>query len=823
MADGAWELRIHGVSNTPPASVLHSWKDGPIPPDRPWPIELVAGDDTTGFYQRVRTRPGGPKIEAFSWGQLTSGRRNSGDRVVRDLRRAAWSMLLPFALVNVALWARPTVSPKPGDTGAARLLAWLVRVLALSLTITVTTAAAGVGMDLLAWQCHADCSRTPPGLGWLGGSWLAVDGRLVLVGALLPLILVCGLVWLAGKTFQYEAITSTEVMGEDEARHPLADRQFWAGSSQVRTLRRLHTIAALGVVAHLLAASAWVAPGASGWVVPVGLTVSISSVVMVISVGASLLLRPDIRQRRGEEDVELWNRGRATVVRCVQALLSFVVPGVVLLVAAVVAAFGPGPAGTTFARLPGYESTLSLLFLVQFFLLSTILLINLFAARKARIGQGRHADDPAWHGLGTTVLAGAGWILALLYSVAVLFGVAWWSNGGSKPAGRDALVAPSLQWAAFGLVLAVAVVAVVATLAGASFGGLRRVQTARVVEEIPGATEHEKVAAAAAGRWRALHLLSGYHALTQVGRLASLVFAISTVGAVVGLCKVVALWSSSAPWVRWVANPWKPDDEPPRGLGRVDTVLTVLSNIGGLLAVAVMLGLAALIGAAYRSPAVRRVVGVVWDIATFWPRGAHPFAPPCYAERAVPQLVTRVSGRSDVPVIVAGHSQGSLLAAACVFQLTPLRRRTVYLVTFGTQMTRFYGRVFPAFFGLRSREELALALSDRDPARAGEDAESLADEDLSSVRWRSFWRNTDPLGWPIGRWDERAPGEGEYDPTDRLGRTIDVQVVDPTGYRPERPGEVLDPRVRQHSDYPLSKEYAEGTIKASDVLEKRRT
>lgn len=51
-------------------------------------------------------------------------------------------------------------------------------------------------------------------------------------------------------------------------------------------------------------------------------------------------------------------------------------------------------------------------------------------------------------------------------------------------------------------------------------------------------------------------------------------------------------------------------------------------------------------------------------------------------------------------IILSGHSQGSVICAAVVLQLPAGWRARIWFFSYGCQLTRLYGRIFPAYFGL---------------------------------------------------------------------------------------------------------------------------
>lgn len=200
--------------------------------------------------------------------------------------------------------------------------------------------------------------------------------------------------------------------------------------------------------------------------------------------------------------------------------------------------------------------------------------------------------------------------------------------------------------------------------------------------------------------------------------------------------------------------------------------------------VALLLGLVLLfVGSQLRtSEAARKGVGVLWDLTTFWPRAAHPLAPPCYAERVVPELHTRLewalgdAGSGNL-VVLSGHSQGSAIVTAVASRLSPQQLARVRVVTYGSQIRALYGRVFPRVFGPEAigyqptpgPAMLGDAFPDADgptappayepptPAPPSDELDRQAWTSrplfdrvfLAGGEWANLFRRTDPLGFRV--------------------------------------------------------------------------
>jgi hypothetical protein len=413
----------------------------------------------------------------------------------------------------------------------------------------------------------------------------------------------------------------------------------------------------------------------------------------------------------------------------------------------------PWPVG---GGLPGFGMTITVLFAVQMGLLVVNAVVAFAVRPKGTFLGGLAGPVVASLGLGIEVAASAG----------VSYRVADFLNRGGLPASADYSgdrpqplePPPSYEWASIGVVLLLVVVAVVAVFARTIL--MRRLHRyGRVVTDADfrGGRGVDAKRAKAIDYAVADALISDH-----VGRLVAWVYAPSALAAVV----ITGLALLGVRPVRLV---------PARSAGA--DVLAFTMSAGTYL-----IGLAALalivVGVlAYRYQRFRRVVGVLWDLGTFWPRAAHPLAPPCYAERVVPELAKRSAwlATEQGGVIISGHSQGSVLAAATVLQMPPSARPSSALLTYGSPIRRLYVRLFPAYW------------SDAVLYRVGQ---SVADPAQHTPRWVNLWRDTDPIGGPVS-----TPAH-------------DVRLVDPPGFG-FLPGDSVFPAVDGHGNYQLHPMYGE--------------
>ncbi|WP_398933411.1 hypothetical protein [Streptomyces sp. 130] len=772
----------------------------------------VTGDTTAAVYRRSADADAErhperyreePIAEAYCWSNLTSGNGS----------RALWLLLLPFMVINLAHWMRPTARRRPR---AIRLHGVLVRLIALSLTVLLTAAACEVALDLTAWQCAgvAACSEKRSWLGFLSaaqGGWWSQPGRRLALAALVPAALV-GLLWfLSNRTWSaYESQLPLTGADPDDAqddgpapaaepvrpapgpvrkvpagprRTPAAPASstgdtgrlaespgtpqtrpaapsghttglsgpalgrpgFWYGRRLVARLRAAHTAAGLlTVTAAVTEAAARYDRAAPGPVPPV------LGRLIEGALAAGLVVVLWVVCRRGRSERRLDNRlDRALITWLPGAALA-------LLVLAAVHAAWPRPGWTSSGRLPGDVTLFRAVSVAEGVLVVLLAVVSRYLYRCC--------PEPrtVLRGLGGPAVAMLACALGGVMTGGVAQRVADWLDGpGSPGMGSGALIEGPpvlLSWQA-----SVIPVLLLLLLVPGAVLGVRTRLAARRLEPAVDAEYGEPFPDPA--RTRRIARARATAALTDAAP------------GVVGIVSGATLFLGAAA----VAGSWATGEVPGLALDGsgpfLESVAEAAQSTGSWLIGFGFLVFVACGRRAYRDASARRTIGILWDVGTFWPRAAHPFAPPCYAERAVPDLASRMSGwtgRTRGRLVISGHSQGSVLAAAAVWQLPARTRSRVALLTYGSPIERLYARWFPVYFG----------------------AGQLHGLHRSVHCWRNLWRATDPIGGEIRLGLESGP---EVD----RGPLKDPLVY---GRTPEHP---LPEPVLGHSDYQADPVFAE--------------
>ncbi|MGW5654324.1 hypothetical protein [Streptomyces humi] len=724
------ELLVHGVGGTTPGKML----------DDPRTVRIT-GDGTAAVFRRAEdvdaeSRPGDyrdrPVPEAYVWCNLTSG----------NASRALWLLLLPFMVVNLAHWMRPAAQDRPRTV---RFYGLLVRLAGLTLTVLFVAAACEVALDLTAWQCAGvtACARRHSWLGFVSpagshGGWWSVPGRRLALAALAPTALTVLLWYLSHRTWSAYESTRPMTLDAEPGHTSLGSPGFWYGRRLVARLRAAHTAAGL-----LTVAAAVLAPAAAFDRRPGGAAVldALGRLLTGALVAGAVAVVWVVCRRGRTEDLPDQELDRHLVRRLPLVALT-------LLVLVTLYAAWSRPGWRSAGRLAG-DTTFGGLALAQGALVVALGLVALDLYRRL--------PDPraAMRGLGGPAVALLACALGGVMSGGVAQRVADWLDGtGASVPGPPVL----LTWQAS--VIPPVLVVLLAAVAWLSWrtSRLSRADRAAVDREHPG--EPEDIA-----RTRRIARVRAMAVLTD-----------RTPFVVTVLCATTLVLGAGA-LAGALATGKTPDGAADRAYAPVHGAAEASQALGSWL---VGLGFILFVTwgrRAYKDAAARRTIGILWDVGTFWPRAAHPFAPPCYAERAVPDLTWRMdtwTRRTGGRLVLSGHSQGSVLAAAAAWQLTPPVRARVALLTYGSPLERLYGRWFPAHFG---------------PAQLG-----ALHRDVAC--WRNLYRPTDPIGGPV----RIAGGDGpEVD---------HPPLKDPLAYG-RTPGHPLPAPILGHSDYQADPAFAE--------------
>ena len=727
------ELRVHGVSGTDPRDILYT---DPV---------VTGGDRFIPEWGWAEPKGGSiPAQRAYRWAGLTSG----------PWWTAFWVLLFPFALCNVSGWtAQPGLGPRRRWS-----FVFFSRLAALGITGIYMMSVMLVLFDLPWHALFADPAPATKGVvenvvTWARGApkWIVVALGVLCVGVLA----VTG--WFASRShfkrsdpgeqrpqvtdLQSDPALEEMLLSNAEmwTRHPLAEHQLWGHLS--------FGLAVIGVVMITGSRADLADALTNSWWAFAALALTAVAVAIV----------------------GVWTLRLAKVLSLVLSIY-----GLFLLLKAI-----PGE-----SHLSGFHdlSFYFVVFVVAAAGIAALLgkslisggLITLGAVAGSALGVGVAKFAAGWLGVPDGIPTGVAW--AAIGNLFVLLVIALWavlsimiralgsdkSKFTTKPArlmaGIRATVAASRRMLA-GVFFGVVVSTGYAIFQRCSNGGC-------VTGNLGDSTD-----------------------LLWVPRVAAGLAALLVLGAV-----VLIGWLKGPGWgllaaLAMILSGWFLV----RGLGET-TLFGVPLAIDSFLAAAFaagILGPAALIVGRMRSSIsdvnARRKVGIVWDVAGLWPRWYHPFAPPPYGPNAVQQLVNLIRDRAATgTVVVAGHSQGSVLASTALSRIeeSSVLAKTG-LITYGSPLYRLYVLAFPAHVTDGWRDQLALRLTSED----------------GSTRWRNLYRLTDPIGGAVfgGEDPLREPAP---DARDVSVRFIRVEADDP----------LLQP-MESHSRYERTGEY--GTAKVA--------
>ncbi|MET0828110.1 MAG: hypothetical protein ABWY26_01195 [Microbacterium sp.] len=791
--------------------------------------------------------PAGITREAYSWGGMVRTSPNFGGvgaagTVAGVIARIFYALILPFSIGNAVQWTRRLTAP--GDSRGRR--AWtavasgLSRLFGVILTLLFTTTVVTLAIDIGALQCGAVAARCEPLQALFAPMEAWTPGQRVALLALVPVAAIVAL-WVisAVSRLRYDVLPGMEGNTEGAAASESADLPtpestadparpvepappaavlsqpgFWS-NRVVRHLSRVHLAAAVSLVAAFAAAqgsmgwrttcddldlSAACMQGADdGWFVPFAVLAVAAGILLLASAALAIVL-PTMRIEPEEERRATWPNWASIAVLLAGSL--------VLAVVLALLAFGPTAPGlvengtTEVDRLYGVGMTPLVLAVAG----SVLALSGVFWRPWADRWK------TAWSGCGPAVFMVIALAVGIGSSAIAVVTVGDWLNGSKGPtallgwtqeaapasgrvevewtdtvagtSGDTSIGEPapdvlgleiSRSYVALGALILVGLVAALVFVLAVAFLRPRNVTGRAEIWQAPPAVE---LAIPEGGVLRPspTALLARIEAKRRsAARLHLVEPAVAVISTTLAASIVVAIV-----WTMWATT----QNQPLWGIATADgqQFLVDVLDIGMLGLVTVGALLVAVLAAGATSGGTRPL-GIVWDIACYLPQTGHPFGPPCYAERAVPEIAGRLNAwlrRPERRAVLAAHSMGGVLAVSSLGLLSSTERTRallprISLLTFGVQLRPFFGRMLPELLGpdvLGGRPSRRPRLWAADPWKVDFDDQELSSGSASAstetpavgrldgtlvsdgagpgtpVRWVSLWRLTDYLGYP---------------------------------------------------------------------------